>query len=100
MLPKKTSNLNLEIAPFVLQTSLDDFYITYQLNAHTNEPDKQPAIYSELHQNIQDGFNEAGIEIVSPHYRAARDGNPMAIPREYLPDGYQALGFKIDQEKR
>jgi small-conductance mechanosensitive channel len=92
---KKTANLNLEIAPFVLQTSLDDFYVSYQLNAHTNDPDKTPGIYSELHQNIQDEFNEAGIEILSPHYRAARDGNSIAVPNEYLPEGYEAPGFKI-----
>ena len=96
---KKTSNLNLDIAPFVLQTSLDDFYVSYQLNAHTNEPDKQPGIYSELHQNIQDGFNEAGIEILSPHYRAARDGNQMAVPKEYLPEDYKTPGFIVKHEK-
>lgn len=95
---KETSNLNMDIAPFVLQTSLDDFYVSYQLNAHTNEPDKQPAIYSELHQNIQDGFNEEGIEILSPHYRAARDGNQMAIPKDYLPEGYKTPGFKVSKE--
>ncbi|MEZ5069454.1 MAG: mechanosensitive ion channel [Bacteroidales bacterium] len=93
---KKTGSINLDIAPFVLQTSLDDFYVSYQLNVHTNEPDRQPAIYSEIHQNIQDGFNEAGIEILSPHYRAARDGNPMAIPRQYLPEDYVAPGFKVE----
>jgi small-conductance mechanosensitive channel len=82
---KKTANLNLEIAPFVLQTSLDDFYVAYQLNAHTNEPNKQPTILNELHQNIQDGFKEANIEILSPHYRAERDGNPLTIPPD-LPD--------------
>lgn len=80
---KKTSYLNMDIAPFVLQTSLDDFYVSYQVNAHTNEPDKQPLIYSELHQNIQDGFNDSGIEILSPHYRADRDGNEVTIPKEY-----------------
>nr|WP_321452928.1 mechanosensitive ion channel family protein [uncultured Carboxylicivirga sp.] len=96
---KKTSNLNSDIAPFVLQTSLDDFYVSYQLNAHTNEPDKQPGIYSELHQNIQDGFNEAGIEILSPHYRAARDGNQMAVPKEYLPEDYKTPGFIVKHEK-
>ncbi len=93
---KKTSNLNMEIAPFVLQTSLDDFYVSYQLNAHTNLPDKTPQIYSELHQNIQDGFNEAGIEILSPHYRAARDGNMITIPEKYRPENYKPTGFIID----
>lgn len=92
---KKTANLNLDIAPFVLQTSLDDFYVSYQLNAHTNDPDKQPGIYSELHENIQDGFNEHEIEIMSPHYRATRDGNPIAIPKSYIPEGYKPPSFKV-----
>ncbi len=81
----KTGYIQSDPRPFVLQTSLDDFYVTYQLNAHTMEPSLQPAIYSELHQHIQDGFNEAGVEIMSPHYRSSRDGNAMAIPREYWP---------------
>lgn len=93
---KQTANLNMGIAPFVHQTSLDDFYVSYQLNAHTNEPDKLPAIYSELHENIQDRFNEEGIEILSPHYRAARDGNKIAIPDDYLPPDYKAPGFRVE----
>jgi small-conductance mechanosensitive channel len=95
---KKTSYLNLEIAPFVLQTSLDDFYVSYELNAHTNEPDKLPAIYSELHQNIQDQFNDNGIEILSPHYRAARDGNHIVIPPDYVPKDYKSPGFKVEKD--
>lgn len=39
-----------------------------------------PQIYSNLHQNIQDRFNEEGIEIMSPHYMATRDGNEPAMP--------------------
>ncbi|MDP3929125.1 MAG: mechanosensitive ion channel family protein [Bacteroidota bacterium] len=69
------TNLILQApAPFVLQTSLDDFYVSYQLNAYTKEVNSQASIYSELHQNIQDVCNERGIEIMSPHYRALRDG--------------------------
>jgi small-conductance mechanosensitive channel len=71
-----------EPAPFVLQTSLDDFYVSYQINAYTRESNKQAVIYSELHQNIQDLCNKAGIEIMSPHYRAARDGNQSTIPAD------------------
>ena len=52
-------------------------------------------IYSDLHQNIQDKFNEAGIEIMSPHYSAVRDGNATAIPDEYLPKGYSPKPFRI-----
>ncbi len=58
--------------PFVLQTSLDDFSVAYQLNAYTREANKQALIYSLLMQNIQDCCNEAGIEILSPTFTVVR----------------------------
>lgn len=81
--------------PFVLQTSLDDFYVSYQLNAYTKEASKQAMVYSNLHQNIQDICNERGIEILSPHYRAARDGNMTTIPTNYLPKNYKSPSFNV-----
>jgi small-conductance mechanosensitive channel len=83
--------------PFVLQTSLDDFYVSYELNAYTDSPKTMAVIYSELHQNIQDKCNEADIEILSPHYRAMRDGNLTTIPASYLPSDYQAPAFRLTQ---
>jgi small-conductance mechanosensitive channel len=74
-------------APFVLQSSLDDFYVTYQINAYTDEANRQAIIYSNLHQNIQDVFNARGLEGVSPHYRAGRDGNGKTFPERYVRDG-------------
>jgi small-conductance mechanosensitive channel len=84
-----------EPKPFVLQTSLDDFYVSYEINAYTNNPGSMALIYSRLHSKIQDKFNEAGIEIMSPHYSAMRDGNTTAIPEDYLPKNYQAPSFRI-----
>lgn len=81
--------------PFVLQTSLDDYYVSYQLNAYTKEPNKQAIIYSSIHQNIQDKFNEAGVEIMSPHYRAVRDGNQTTIPADHLPEEYITPSFRV-----
>lgn len=69
--------------PFVLETELSDYYPCYQINAFIQEADRQAEIYSHLHQNIQDKFNEAGVEIMSPHYRAMRDGNASTIPAGY-----------------
>jgi hypothetical protein len=40
-------------------------------------------IKSDLHQNIQDSFNRGGVEIMSPHYRAERDGNEVTIPKNW-----------------
>ncbi|GAB3578775.1 mechanosensitive ion channel family protein [Hymenobacter daeguensis] len=85
-----------EPAPFVLQTSLDDFYVSYQLNAYTREASRQALIYSRIHQHIQDQFNAAGVEIMSPHYRAARDGNQTTIPADYLPKDYAAPKFRVE----
>jgi small-conductance mechanosensitive channel len=81
--------------PFVLQTALNDFFVTYEINAHTAEPNRMIDIYSALHQNIQDKFNEAGVEIMSPHFTSLRDGNTIAIPGQYHPPGYQPPAFRV-----
>ena len=92
---KSTTHLLSEPEPFVLQTSLDDFYVSYELNAFTQNPSIMARIYSELHQNIQDKCNEAGIEILSPHYSAVRDGSQITIPEDYLPKNYTTPGWGI-----
>lgn len=83
--------------PFVLQTSLDDFYVAYQINAYTREANRQSMVLTMLHQNIQDVCNERGIEIMSPHYRSQRDGNATTIPGNYLPDDYVPPPFNVNQ---
>lgn len=68
-----------EKAPFVLQTSLEDWYVSYELNVYINNPQKMPRIYSELHKQIHIAFDAAGVEIMSPHYQAIRDGNASTV---------------------
>ena len=82
--------------PFVLQTSLNDYHVSYQLNCYTDSPDRMPRIYSALHANIQDQFNRAGVEIMSPGFSALRDGNQVTIPAENLPEDYHAPGFRVN----
>lgn len=79
----KTPGVMEDPKPFVLETSLHDFYVMYQINAYIKDADKLAQIYSDLHQNIQDLANEAGIELLSPHYFASRDGSEITIPKEY-----------------
>ncbi len=90
-----TESILKDPAPFVLQTALNDFYVSYELNAYTETPTRMPWIYSDLHKNIQDKFNEGGVEINSPHYAALRDGNQTTIPEGYLPRSYQAPPFRV-----
>ena len=80
-----TPNIQATPAPFVLQTALNDFHVSYTHSAYTAAPNQMPLIYSALHQNIQDHCNAAAIEILSPGYTALRDGNHSTIPADYLP---------------
>lgn len=95
----KTTELLTDPPPFVLQTSLNDYHISYQLNGFTNRPEVMPRTYSQLHQHIQEAFNEAGVEIMSPTFTALRDGNTVALPPDSRPSGYQAPGFRIDHSQ-
>lgn len=95
-----TPGVTDEPRPFVLQTSLSDWYPVYQVNAYVRNAQELPRIYSILHQNIQDRFNEAGVEIMSPHYMAMRDGNDTTIPKNDQrsnPD-YQNSSVKLKKQ--
>ena len=92
---RKVEGILSEPAPYVLQTSLDDHYVVYEINAYTDRPNEQAELYSRLHAEIQNAFNEGGVEILSPHYTAVRDGNAMAVPDKYLPQDYRAPGFTL-----
>jgi small-conductance mechanosensitive channel len=95
----RTTHVEKTPAPFVLQTSLDDFYVSYQLNVYTRHPVGMRLIYGELHANIQDAFNAAGVEIMSPHYSSLRDGNTVTIPEEKRPKDYRAPRFGVRVER-
>lgn len=58
--------------PYVLQTALNDYNVSYALNVFIKEANRTQLIQSDLHQNIQETFNEAGIEILSPMYNTVR----------------------------
>jgi small-conductance mechanosensitive channel len=95
---KATENILATPAPFVFQTALDDFYVHYQINAYTDQPNRMAKTYSDLHQHIQDKFYEAGVEIMSPHFATVRDGNHVAIPDQYLAKDYKAPSFRISMD--
>lgn len=76
---RDTAGVEEEPEPFVLQTALGDFSVSYEINAYTREVTRMARLYSELHRNIQDQFAEAGVEILSPTYHARRQG-PSTVP--------------------
>jgi small-conductance mechanosensitive channel len=97
---QRTEHILKDPKPFVLQTSLNDFYVSYQLNAYTDKPASMVQIYSDLHENIQDCFNQGGVEIMSPHYTQLRDGNTTTIPPEHRPADYRPARFLVDAGSR
>lgn len=66
----RTSGILPDPAPRVFQTALSDFYPEYCLVAQATPAGANPRadILSRLHANIQDVFNEYGVQIMSPHY--------------------------------
>jgi len=97
---RATANIEREPAPFVLQTALGDFNVAYQINAFTRHAERQPATYAELHRNIQEKFNAGGVEIMSPHFFAVRDGNTVTIPESQHPPGYKAPAFRVTTDPK
>lgn len=91
-----TPDILPEPEPFVLQSALNDYNVSYQINCYTKRPERMYRLYTALHQNIQDQFNQAGVEIMSPAYTAIRDGNTVTIPEASRPEDYQAPGFRIE----
>ncbi|MGD1852532.1 MAG: mechanosensitive ion channel family protein, partial [Cyanophyceae cyanobacterium] len=83
-------------APVIFQVGLGDFSVAYEVKVFTNHPNEMEWILSDLHQNIQDQCNLAGIEILSPAYSAVRDGNTSTTPESYRPEGYTAPGFQLN----
>jgi len=78
---ERTAGVLREPAPFVLQTGLGDFYVSYELNAYTDRPGEMVDTYAHLHRNILDSFNEYGVQITSPNY-VLDPAQAKVVPRE------------------
>ena len=65
---RTTPGLRPEPAPYVLQRGLEDFYAVYELVTVVVDPVQRPLVTSDLHARIQDAFNAAGVQIMSPHF--------------------------------
>jgi len=78
---ERTAGLLREPAPFVLQKSLGDFCVVYEINVYCNAPAEMAALYTRLHQNILDVFNEYGVQIMTPAYEGDPE-QPKVVPRD------------------
>jgi small-conductance mechanosensitive channel len=86
---RRTTGVRRHPAPFVLQTALTDFAVTYELNAYSRQASQMAMVYTDLHRNIQDVFNEYGVQIMTPNY-VADTPEPKLVAREqwYAPPAH------------
>jgi small-conductance mechanosensitive channel len=78
---ERTPGLLREPRPFILLNGLGDFAVNYELNVFCANPHEMPSTYTELHRHILDVFNEYGVQIMTPAYRADTP-EPKIVPRE------------------
>ncbi|MEN9456304.1 MAG: hypothetical protein RL210_1823 [Pseudomonadota bacterium] len=80
---RNTAGLLNEPAPYVVQTALSDWYVEYRLVCYAGPeaPSRRALVLGDLHANIQDAFNEYGVQIMSPHYMADKD-HTVVVARE------------------
>jgi small-conductance mechanosensitive channel len=78
---ERTPGLRHRPAPAVVQESLQDFYVKYTLMVCLEQQSARLQVLNELHANIQDLFNEYGVQIMSPNY-VLDPAAPKLVPRE------------------
>ena len=80
MAAERTPGLLQTPPPFVNLKELGDFAVTYELNVYCNTPQKMIPLYTELHKNILDLFNEYGVQIMTPAYVGDTE-KPKVVPK-------------------
>jgi len=92
---RRTEGVLASPAPHVFQTALSDFYVEYRLvcQAVQSEPRPRAEVLSCLHGNVQDVFNEHGVQIMSPHY-LGDPAEPKLVPPEKWQDAPAAAARK------
>ena len=66
--------------------------MTYELNAYCNDPHLMARLYTAMHQNVLDVFNEHGVQIMTPAYEGDPE-KPKVVPKEQW---YQAPAKPTD----
>ena len=76
---ERTAGVRRSPPPVVLQLALGDFGVQYALLVCLEQPNRRIATLNGLHANIQDAFNEFGVQIMVPAYEGD-PGEPKTVP--------------------
>lgn len=92
MAAERTPGLLKQPPPFVLKKSLGEFCVTYEINAYCDQPSSMGPLYSALHQNILDVFNEYGVQIMTPAYEGDPEQPKVVRKEQWFAPPAQAPG--------
>lgn len=81
MAAQRTPGLRPDTQPFIRQTALGDFAVTYELNVYSDDAWRMGELYTDLHRNILDVFNEYGVQIMTPAYEGDTP-EPKVVPKD------------------
>ncbi len=102
MAAERTPGLRRDPKPHVLRSALEDFYVRYTLYVALDRQEDRLVTIDALNRNIQDAFNEYGVQIMSPNYvldprapKVVPKGDWFAAPAK--PDVSSHEGMKIDE---
>ena len=97
----RTEGLAAAPEPFVLHKSLGDFCVVYELNVPCASAQQMNQLYTALHRNILDVFNENSVQIMTPAYESdtpepklVRSGDWYAAPA--APPAGRPAGDAVD----
>ncbi|VFS63023.1 Uncharacterised protein [Kluyvera cryocrescens] len=82
---KRAKGIDLSQPPLVRQLSLMDWYIAYELQVRLVVGQSLADARNELHSNIQDVFNEFGVQIMSPNFVMQPKGAVMVGREDWYP---------------
>jgi len=89
---ERTSGIRRDPPPSVRQAGLQDFYVNYTLLVCLEDPASKALVLDALHANIQDAFNEYGVQIMSPNYEADPSGPKIVPPDKWFAAPAAATG--------
>jgi small-conductance mechanosensitive channel len=81
---QRTAGLSDTPPPFVLVKRLGDFAVTYELNVYCGNVPAMNQLYTQLHRQILDVFNEYGVQIMTPAYEADPEQPKIVPPKDWF----------------
>jgi small-conductance mechanosensitive channel len=94
MAAERTTGLMRQPRPFILQKALENLAVTYELNAYCDNAQAMGSLYTDLHRNILDAFNEYGVQIMTPGYEGDPE-EPKVVPKDQW---FKAPANRIPEE--